>query len=176
MAGSSLAGSTRTHAVGGTAIAGSSALAGSSLTGSAAFGTGGSVLVGGSALAGGASSVVGGSRVRHIGGEGPIYVDSGYTTSGYSNVCCAPAGVRSTFVGSRREVLEVWTMFWKDEFSIIQIFSQAATVTQHIEKVPVEIDVDIDTYREIVEVPIEKIVEVPYPVEKIVQVENRRLF
>ena len=45
-----------------------------------------------------------------------------------------------------------------------------------VEHVPFEIDVEEDTYREIVEVPVEKVVqkvvEIPYPVEKIVQVHN----
>lgn len=49
-------------------------------------------------------------------------------------------------------------------------FSQEATCTQYVEQVPIQIDVDCNTCREIVEVPIEKIVEVPYTVEKIVQV------
>ena len=47
---------------------------------------------------------------------------------------------------------------------------QEARETTMVEKVPIEIDVDVDTYREIVEVPIEKIVEVPYPVEKLIEV------
>ena len=47
---------------------------------------------------------------------------------------------------------------------------QEATETTMIEKVPIEIDVEVDNYCEIVEVPVEKIVEVPYPVERVVEV------
>lgn len=54
--------------------------------------------------------------------------------------------------------------------SLLRFSPQQAIITQQIEKVPIEIDVDVQGFREIIEVPVEKIVEVPYPVEQICQV------